>query len=361
MPIDYAAARELVENLFAQAESDLLAGAAPKAIASLVNNCDVIFQSRTQAYREALLGCTIARIQDRNINIRLPYVDQGTNAFSGRSLDERVVNPFLQEKRVPSSRGPYLSVFRRSVRFDPGTRAGLRDKEGFDAFLEVIDYLHSIAEDAELNVVLKYLLHRFVQMREAADVPVTRLQRISLEQYDLLISGLLATPSGGRFPMLLVISAFQAVKNFFGLNWDITWQGINVADTASGAGGDITITHNGEMLLSIEVTERAVDRSRVVATFNTKIAPAGIEDYLFFVRSPDIEPAARQQARQYFAQGHEVNFVEIKVWILTLLATTGSRGRDGFNRALVELLQSPDVSSVMKTAWNDQIARVIEA
>ena len=161
--------------------------------------------------------------------------------------------------------------------------------------------------------------------------------------------------------MLLVISAFQVVKDFFGLNWDITWQGIDVADTASGAGGDITIAHNGEMLLSIEVTERAVDRSRVVATFNTKIAPAGIEDYLFFVRSPDIEPAARQQARQYFAQGHEVNFVEIKVWILTLLATTGSRGRDGFNRALVELLQSPDVPSVMKAAWNDQIARVIDA
>jgi hypothetical protein len=43
MPIDYAVARELVENLFAQAESDLLAGAAPKAIPSLVNNCDVIF------------------------------------------------------------------------------------------------------------------------------------------------------------------------------------------------------------------------------------------------------------------------------------------------------------------------------
>ena len=114
------------------------------------------------------------------------------------------------------------------------------------------------------------------------------------------------------------------------------------------------------MILSIEVTERAVDRSRVVATFNTKIAPAGIEDYLFFVRSPDIEPAAQQQARQYFAQGHEVNFVEIKVWILTLLATTGIRGRDGFNQALVELLESPNIPSTMKAAWNDQIVRAIE-
>ena len=360
MPIDYDVAGSLLEGAFAQAERHLLAGTAPATFPFLVENCDLIFQSNTQAYREALLGCAIARIQDKSINIRLPYVDQGTDAFSGRSLDERVINPFLQERQIPSTRGPYLSVFRRSVLFEPSTRAGLRDKEGFDAFLNIIEHLLSVPGDAELNAVLRYLLFPFTLLREAANVPVTRLQRISLEQYDVLISGLLATPSGGRFPMLLVITTFLAVKDFFGLDWEIAWQGINVADTASGAGGDITITTGEQTVMAVEVTERAVDRSRVVATFNTKIASAGIEDYLFFVRSPDVEPAARQQARQYFAQGHEVNFVEIKNWILTLLATMGSKGRNGFNRSLIELLESDDVPTAMKTAWNDQIALAIE-
>lgn len=266
----------------------------------------------------------------------------------------------LQDKRVPATRGAYLSVFRRSVRFEAGTRDGLRDKEGFDSFLEVIAYIQGTSDDGTLAGILDYLLYRFARLRETANVPVTRLQRISLEQYDRLISGLLSTPSGGRFPMLLAISAFQALKEFFDLDWDISWQGINVADTASGVGGDITVAQDGQVIMAVEVTERAVDRSRVVATFNAKIAPSGIEDYLFFVRSTDIDPAAQQQARQYFAQGHEVNFIEIKAWILALLATIGRQGRDGFNRSLVELLESPDIPSTMKVAWNEQIVRAIE-
>ncbi len=360
MPIDYDGAKELLAAGFERAERHLIDGTVPEAAASIVANCEVIFQSSTQAYREALLGCTIARIQDRDINIRLPYVNQGADAFNGRTLDTVVINPFLQDKRVPVTRGAYLSVFRRSVRFETGTRDGLRDKEGFDSFLEVIAYLQATAEGETLAGILDYLLYRFARLREAANVPVTRLQRISLEQYDRLISGLLSTPSGGRFPMLLAISAFQAIKEFFDLDWDIAWQGINVADTASGVGGDITVVKDGQVIMAVEVTERAVDRSRVVATFNAKIAPSGIEDYLFFVRSSDIDPAAQQQARQYFAQGHEVNFVEIKAWILALLATIGRQGRDGFNRSLVELLESPDIPGTMKVAWNEQIVSAIE-
>jgi hypothetical protein len=111
--------------------------------------------------------------------------------------------------------------------------------------------------------------------------------------------------------------------------------------------------------MSVEVTERPVDRSRVVATFNTKIAPAGIEDYIFFTRSAEVAPETSQQARQYFAQGHEVNFVEIKNWVLMSLATIGRQGRDAFNRQLISLLEEPDIPSALKVSWNEQIIRAI--
>src|SRR5271157_1327940 len=106
-----------------------------------------MFQSTTQAYREVLLGCSIARIQDRRINVRLPYINLGEGAFNGRTLDERVVNPFLQANRIPSSRGPYLGVFRRSVRFDQSTRTGVRDKDGYDSFLALIAYLEDTGDE----------------------------------------------------------------------------------------------------------------------------------------------------------------------------------------------------------------------
>ena len=301
----------------------------------------------------------LARIQGKSLNIRLPYINQGARAYNGRTLDERAVNPFFHENRIPSSRGPYLSTFRRSVRFDVGTRGGLRDKGEYDALLKLVSYLEATNDDRALFSFLDYLLFKFVKLRESSAVSLSRLQRISLDQYERLISGLLGTPSGGRFPVLLVVATFRTIKNFFNLDWAIEHQEINVADTAAGAGGDITIRRAGEVLMAAEVTERPVDRTRVVATFNTKIAPHGIEDYLFFVKVSGVSEDARRQAHQYFSQGHEVSFLEIKDWILMSVATVGAKGRAIFNRVLLELLDDPELPRSLKMAWNAQIEGII--
>ena len=358
MPIDYEGAREILDEQFREVEDELLTGYTPIAPVATEQQFEVVFASNTQAYREALLGCCIARIQDRQISVRLPYINQGEHAFNGRTLDERVVKPFLQANRIPSSRGPYLGVFRRSVRFDQSTRTGVRDKNGYDAFLELVGYLEDTGDDKDLTAFARYLLHKFAALREAHAVPLSRLRHVSLEQYDTFISGLLTVPSGGRLPVLLVVAMFRSIKQFFNLDWEIDYQGINVADAAAGAGGDITISKAGQVLLSAEVTERDIDRSRVAATFNMKIAPNGIEDYLFFVRLTGVDPDARALARQYFTQGHEVNFIEIKQWILMSLATMGRQGRDNFNGILVALIDAPEIPRNVKVGWNNQIARL---
>lgn len=213
MPIDYAAARSLLEQALAEVEAAMLQGAEPACAEGIREAVDRIFQSGTQAYREVLVGCILARIQDRRINIRLPYVGQGPHSYNGRTLDERVVNPFLHDHRIPSSRGPFLSAFRRSVRFDSTTRSGLRD------------------------------------------------------------------------------------------------------------------TH-------------------------------GIEDYLFLTRLAGVSSEAKTQAHQYFSQGHEVNFLEIRDWILMCLATMGRRGREIFNRSLVRLVDSAEMPRSIKVAWNEQISHL---
>src|SRR5258708_14851546 len=153
MPIDYGGARELLDTLLVDVENDLLTGRNPTAPEGTEDPFEIVFASATQAYREALVGCCIARVQDKQIAIRLPYMNQGEGAFNGRTLDERVVNPFLQANRIPSSRGPYLGVFRRSVRFDLSTRTGVRDKSGYDAFLELISHLEETGDEGILSLL----------------------------------------------------------------------------------------------------------------------------------------------------------------------------------------------------------------
>ncbi|MFH1560521.1 MAG: hypothetical protein ABID84_03830 [Chloroflexota bacterium] len=358
-PLDYEAAKTLLEETFVLAEEDFATGITHDCDAAFIVACDGVFVSQTQAHREALLGCLLARMQDNTTDVRSPYVNQGARAFNGRELDQRVINPFLRGRHVPSTVGPYLSAFRRSVHFDQATRQGVRDKVSYDHLLNALERLEATDSYEDLAQMLRFLLYKFVELREAAHIVLTTLQRMSLEQYDTLITGLLATPSQGRFPVILLVATFRAINGYFGKDWVIEMQGINEADRPGGAGGDITIRSDGQTVLVAEVTERPVDLHRVVQTFQTKIAPQGIEEYLFFVRPQAATQEARQQAHQYFAQGHAVNFLEIKVWMLMALATIGSRGRQLFTQSALDLLGADDLPRTVKVAWNTQMERLV--
>ncbi len=361
MPLDYERAARILVEEFGHAESVSLGEASLTCDESWIPYLDALFATSVQAYREALLGCILARLLDHAIDIRLPYVNQGDRAYNGRTLDERVVNPFLQANQIPCSKGPFLAAFRRSVRFDATTREGLRDKAGYDAFLTLVAELERLNTDDRARCLLQCLLYRFAKLREASEVPLSRVQRLSLEQFDRLIGILLAAPSGGRIPVILVVAALRTINDFFLAGWEIEYQDINVADSQTGAGGDITIKKDGVVLFAAEITERPLLRDRVVQTFHTKIAPNGIADYLFFVRLENLAEDARQVARQYFAQGHEVSFLAIKDWITMQLATVGAKGRGLFLKHILQLFGASSMPRSLKVAWNQSIANLMDA
>ena len=203
------------------------------------------------------------------------------------------------------------------------------------------------------------VVYRFVELREASNVALTRIQRMSLDQITSLISRLLDTPSGGRLPMYVVVAILQAVNEHLGLNWEIQWEGINVADAASGLGGDIVVSSGDRIFLVAEVTEREVGQNRVVATFNNKIGPDQIEDYLFFTRSKEQPAETVEQMRRYFAQGHELNFVVIQDWSEAVLVTIGGPGRALFMQRMADLLDTTNAPAALKVAWNESVNAVV--
>ena len=360
MPLDLQKASELLAEVFEEAEKAFQEKDPPTLSPTAQNDLDNLFSSNTQAYREVLLGSVLVRSQDKNIDLHLPYVKHGKNAYNGRDLDERVINPFLKTKQIPSSKGPFLNVFRRGVRFTRATVKGVRDRIAYGSLLNMIDLVGTLNDADDLRRLLLAVLYKFLQLREASTIEIAKVQRLSLPQYEILIEGLLTIPSGGRFPVFVVVATLRAMKQVLGLDWDIQHQGINVADAASEEPGDIKISRDGKTFLAAEVTLRVVDKARVVSTFTTKIVPTGVEDYIFFVRfrATGADPEALKQAQQYFAQGHEVNFLDIKTWALHALSTIGKSGRLAFNLEMVKLLDSNDVPRKMKVGWNEQIQKI---
>lgn len=358
--LDYQLAARYLQELFEEAKTSFQNDAVPPVDLAIVQVADTLFASATQSYREVLLGCGLARLLDTAINIRHPYMNQGDDAFNGRTLDERVVNPFLHDRMIPCSKGPYLASFRRSVKFTPETAGGLRDKEGYSALLSYIGALEAANKATVRNLVL-YLLYRFILLRNAANIPLSHISRLSLEQYQALVARLLQVQSGGLIPVLLTVAMLRTIKTCFSLPWQIEWQGINVADKASGAGGDVTVKQGDSTVLAIEVTERPIEKARVVSTFNTKIVQAGIEDYLFVYSTSLPTDEARQAARKYFSQGHEINFLQIQDWIVNNLGTIGAKCRGIFTHEVLGLFDSRNVPSSVKVAWNDIVKEVVGA
>lgn len=356
--IDFGKAKELLAKEFAAAEKAYLQASPPQVSQKAKEAAKALFNTSVQSYREALLGCALAKVIDPKIDIRSPYAQQGDQAFSGRSLDERVINPFLTDRQIPCSRGPYLASFRRSIRFVTEIAAGLRDKEAYKSFLAYLEELEQANSDEARNL-LRYLLYCFVELREQASVSLIKLQRISLDQYGKLIDKLLSQPSGGLFPLLLVVALLKTVAEVYHLDWEVKWQGINVADRAQGAGGDVTVVKGDQVRIAFEVTERRIDRTRVEATFQSKISPLGIKDYLFVFTETEPIPEAQALAKQLFAQGHEVGFVQVRDWIFYNLATAGIHGREIFLKTLVKLLEKE--SMIIKTTWNDQVSSLLSS
>lgn len=319
---------------------------------------EAVIGSKTQAYREVLIGCAIARVLDPKIDIRKIYANQGDDAFNGRTLDETVVNPFLHEHEIPGSKGPYLSVFRRSVSLHEDTGKGVRDKAGYTAMLIFVTHMEK-AKQSSAKKLLASLLYGLIKLRDESTITLSRIQRLSMEQYGALIDSMLTTPSGGLIPVLLAVSTFIAIRDTYLLPWEIEWQEINVADNPSGVSGDITISREGKIVISVEVTERGIDRARVISTFNTKISPHGIDDYLFFFSATEPTDEARLAAQAYFAQGHEINFLSVKEWILTALTSLGAQGRTIFTGSLLTLLESKNTPAAIKVAWNDYVRKLV--
>ena len=69
---------------------------------------------------------------------------------------------------------------------------------------------------------------------------------------------------------------------------------------------------------------------------------------------------ARVLVRRYFGQGHDINFVPVRQWLLDGLVTVGARHRPAFTAHFLDLLRDKDVPASMKLAWNDNVRSLLD-
>jgi hypothetical protein len=111
-PVNKADAAALLRDVLEIAETAFRDGTSIQVPEDIAEATERLFSSKTQAYRDAMVSCAIARILDPEIDIRLPATTYGDNAFSGRALADTTVTPFLRSRAIPTSASPFLSALR---------------------------------------------------------------------------------------------------------------------------------------------------------------------------------------------------------------------------------------------------------
>lgn len=281
-----------------------------------------------------------------------------------RSFSTAVVVPWVQETSnvLGTSAEPYASKPLRRTRLDIGTDA-LRSKASWAALTTLLGDVQERDEpeytEAILRRCLGSIVRRFVELQVVYPVP----QRVSLEQVTSATSELMGLRSGGEASLVVVAALLRVFAKATGLFDSVTRQGINEADAASNAPGDVLCFREGDQLpaLAVEVKDRSLTLLDLNATIQ-KARQARVTEILFAADSPADSETMEidSRIRQEWGQGANIYHLETADLIRAVFPLLGSGARVEFLRAIGADFDANAVQPAIRMAWADILRRIGE-
>ena len=161
--------------------------------------------------------------------------------------------------------------------------------------MELLDELEGAENLAVIEAfrrVLRALVRRLAEQSFGYAIP----QRISLPAMSTMLTEFLGTPSGGLRPLAVTTALLRTIGKAFGVFSHVEGQGINEADAAGGAPGDILCYCQDDpnrLCLVVEVKDIDLRLAHVQSsTRKAKQADVGLSNLLFAV------PAVRLSDRE---------------------------------------------------------------
>lgn len=176
--------------------------------------------------------------------------------YSGRTLDTRVITPFMKEKRFPAmvESGWLTRSFEQNSPYDLKYRGKITPPKLKQAFLFVVDCIESHRASAENYLI--YLFQNLILLRENNTVEITRIEdksQFSIKQIIQMLedhferSSIVGT---ARLPVLAIYSVYECMitelKRFEGKKL-LPIGSHTSADYRSGDIGDVEVINEEEI------------------------------------------------------------------------------------------------------------------
>jgi len=275
-------------------------------------------------------------------SVVVPWVDDNEHVL-GTSKDPYVSNPLRQARVVPNP---------------PNVRTNT---------LPLWQALHEVLSDVEARndpnytlAVLREVLRQTHEILKSRQFNYPKLTRVSLEQTLLLVRRLLEASREGEHGMSLAAALFKVIGRRFGLWDEVRRQASTTADQASGMTADLECRRHGETVYSVEIKERTIKLSDVVA-FDEKLSRGGLTEALINtpgVASSDAE-GIRNRIRLMWGRGINLYSANIEEIVSVTLSLAGEAGRLEFVAEVGNQLDEFARPSG-KAAWRDHLKSILD-
>jgi len=283
-----------------------------------------------------------------------------------RSFCSSVIVPWVQaaDGVLGTSSDPYVGKPLRRTRLDDWNTP-LRQKSEWEHLVGLLTSVQSanqpLTTEAALRRCLRSIARSYRELQVSFPVP----QRVSLEQTIEITERFLSERSGGERPLIVADALMRTVGRVFGLFDEVFRQGINEADSASKAAGDIMCLHNNEefsfeqQVMVVEVKDRKLTLIEVNASIE-KVRERRVPALLFVV--PGLDPldeqAIRQRAKEEWALGTNIYFSQLHELMRVAFVFAGERARTQFLQEVGAGINKLTVQPTLRVVWSNLLSQM---
>jgi len=283
-----------------------------------------------------------------------------------RSFCGAVIVPWVQSADgvLGTSSDPYVGKPLRRPRLDDWS-APLRQKSEWEHLVGLLTSVQSAnlpsATETALRRCLRSIARSYSELQVSFPVP----QRVSLEQTIEITERFLSERGGGERPLIVADALMRTVGRVFGLFDEVLRQGINEADSASKATGDIMCLRNDDdvsferQVMVVEVKDRKLTLVEVNASIE-KVRERRVPALLFIV--PGLDPldeqAIRQRTKEEWALGTNVYFSQLHELIRIAFTFAGERARTEFLQEIGVGINKLAVQPTLRVVWSNLLIQM---
>lgn len=332
---------------------------------------DDIHRSGLVSIRYALVTQLLGKFASPSRDILCLQRGQSEGAESAgrwdpRSFCSKVIVPWVQDSDgvLGSSSDPYVSKPLRRGRLDDWNTP-LRQKSEWEKLVRILEEVQNLGDEAVIETTLRRCLRSIARRYQELQVSFPVPRRVSLEQTIEITDRFLSEKSGGERPLVVADALMRTVGKAFRLFDEVLRQGVNEADSASGAAGDIICIRNDEELsleeivLVVEVKDRNLSLTELNASIE-KARKSNVSGLLFVV--PGLEASEKSaiadRANREWTQGMNIYFGQLNDLMRAAFSFMNERFRTEFLREIGIGINKLAVQPTLRLVWSNLLSEI---